>query len=64
MLLDDSHITSRLIFFPPKHNSGLKELEGREVCCYSISAKNNVNIEITLQWLIKHSKSASTASAV
>lgn len=43
---------------------GLKELEGREVCCYSISAKNNVNIEITLQWLIKHSKSASTASAV
>jgi len=43
---------------------GLKELEGREVCCYSISAKNNVCIDTTLQWLIKHSKSASTASAV
>eukprot|EP00727_Mastigamoeba_balamuthi_P011128 m51a1_g6638 putative adp-ribosylation factor-like protein 8b (189) ;mRNA; r:106254-107292 len=35
----------------------LKELTGREVCCYSISAKNSVNLEITLQWLIKHSKS-------
>jgi len=43
---------------------GLKEIEGREVCCYSISAKNNVCIDVTLQWLIKHSKSASTASAV
>ena len=30
---------------------------GREVCCYSISAKNSVNIDITLQWLIKHGKS-------
>ena len=37
---------------------GLKEIQGREVCCYSISAKNNVNIEITLDWLIKHSKSS------
>ena len=46
------------------NNRGLKELEGREVCCYSISAKNNVNIEMTLQWLIKHSKSASSSSAV
>jgi len=43
---------------------GLKDIEGREVCCYSISAKNNVCIDTTLQWLIKHSKSASTASAV
>jgi len=43
---------------------GLKDIEGREVCCYSISAKNNVCIDVTLQWLIKHSKSASTASAV
>jgi len=43
---------------------GLKDIEGREVCCYSISAKNNVAIDVTLQWLIKHSKSASTASAV
>ena len=35
----------------------LKKIEGREVCCYSISAKNSVNIDITLEWLIKHSHS-------
>mmetsp|Transcript_19383 Transcript_19383/g.31761 ORF Transcript_19383/g.31761 Transcript_19383/m.31761 type:complete len:186 (+) Transcript_19383:134-691(+) len=35
---------------------GLKEIQGREVCCYSISAKNVVNIDITLDWLIKHAK--------
>ncbi|EGC39712.1 arl8, ARF-like GTPase [Dictyostelium purpureum] len=33
----------------------LKNIVGREVCCYSISAKNSVNIDITLDWLIKHS---------
>jgi len=33
----------------------LKSIPGREVCCYSISAKNSVNIDITLDWLIKHS---------
>jgi len=32
----------------------LKAIQNREVCCYSISAKNSVNIDITLQWLIKH----------
>jgi len=37
----------------------LKAIGGREVCCYSISAKNQVNIDITLDWLIKHSKSSS-----
>jgi len=37
----------------------LKAIGGREVCCYSISAKNSVNIDITLDWLIKHSKSSS-----
>eukprot|EP01133_Synstelium_polycarpum_P012062 gene12062-14113_t len=35
----------------------LKSIVGREVCCYSISAKNSVNIDITLEWLIKHSSS-------
>eukprot|EP01111_Echinosteliopsis_oligospora_P010329 TRINITY_DN318_c0_g1_i1.p1 TRINITY_DN318_c0_g1~~TRINITY_DN318_c0_g1_i1.p1 ORF type:complete len:187 (+),score=48.17 TRINITY_DN318_c0_g1_i1:71-631(+) len=35
----------------------LKNIPGREVCCYSISAKNSVNIDITLEWLIKHSAS-------
>jgi len=34
----------------------LKSLSGREVCCYSISAKNQVNIDVTIDWLIKHSK--------
>jgi len=32
----------------------LKSISGnREICCYSISAKNYVNIDITLQWLTK-----------
>eukprot|EP00842_Homolaphlyctis_polyrhiza_P003876 jgi/Hompol1/448/HPOL_004195-RA len=32
----------------------LKSITQREVSCYSISAKNQVNIDITLQWLMKH----------
>eukprot|EP01132_Coremiostelium_polycephalum_P005612 gene5612-6984_t len=36
----------------------LKSILGREVCCYSISAKNSVNIDKTLEWLIKHSTPA------
>jgi len=35
---------------------GLKEVTGREVCCYSISAKEQRNIDITMEWLMKHSK--------
>jgi ADP-ribosylation factor-like protein 8 len=45
---------------PKKKNNRRRELNsitGREVCCYSISAKNNVNIDITLDWLIKHADS-------
>ena len=38
-------------------SSDLKSIQNREVCCYSISAKNQVNIDITMQWLIKHAKS-------
>lgn len=34
----------------------LKQIASREVSCYSISAKNQVNIDITLQWLIKKGK--------
>ncbi|KAG2180270.1 hypothetical protein INT43_004059 [Umbelopsis isabellina] len=34
----------------------LKTITNREVSCYSISAKNQVNIDITLQWLIKKGK--------
>jgi len=33
----------------------LKSITNREVCCFSISAKDGVNIDITLDWLIKHS---------
>ena len=35
---------------------GLKSIAEREVCCYSISCKSSVNIDITLKWLIQHSK--------
>jgi ADP-ribosylation factor-like protein 8 len=34
----------------------LKALTNREVCCYSISGKNATNIDITMDWLIKHSQ--------
>jgi len=36
----------------------LSAIQNREICCYSISCKEKDNIEITLQWLIQHSKSA------
>jgi len=38
----------------------LKTLANREVCCYSISAKNTINIDITMDWLIKHSQTAAS----
>eukprot|EP00475_Leptophrys_vorax_P017945 TRINITY_DN2450_c0_g1_i1.p1 TRINITY_DN2450_c0_g1~~TRINITY_DN2450_c0_g1_i1.p1 ORF type:complete len:136 (-),score=47.73 TRINITY_DN2450_c0_g1_i1:98-505(-) len=34
----------------------LDKLKDREVAYYSISCKNSVNIDMTLQWLIAHSK--------
>lgn len=46
---------------------GLREINNHEVSVYSISAKNRVNIDVTLQWLIDHGSkktSASTAAAV
>lgn len=46
---------------------GLKDIQNHEVSVYSISAKNSVNIDVTLQWLIDHGTkktSASTAAAV
>eukprot|EP00741_Cyanophora_paradoxa_P022057 tig00021433_g21292.t1 len=33
---------------------GLKSIGGRDVACYSISAKHAVNIEPVLDWLIQH----------
>ena len=38
----------------------LRELQGRELCCYSISAKNFNNIDITMEWLVKHAKKPSS----
>lgn len=35
---------------------GLATIATQEVSCYSISAKNQVNIDITLQWLMRHAK--------
>lgn len=37
--------------------AALQSLTGREVCCYSISCKQQNNIDITLEWLTKHAKS-------
>lgn len=42
---------------------GLAAITTQEVSCYSVSAKNQTNIDITLQWLIKHSKGNVTANA-
>ncbi|KAL3081066.1 hypothetical protein niasHS_000610 [Heterodera schachtii] len=36
----------------------LESIQNREICCYSISCKEKSNIDITLQWLIQHSKTA------
>lgn len=40
-------------------NRNLSSIQDREICCYSISCKEKDNIDITLQWLIQHSKSQS-----
>lgn len=34
----------------------LQSLRDREVCLYSISCKKQKNIDITLDWLVRHSK--------
>ncbi|VDN07954.1 unnamed protein product [Thelazia callipaeda] len=39
----------------------LSAIQNREICCYSISCKEKDNIDITLQWLIQHSKGRSDA---
>ncbi|VDD96578.1 unnamed protein product [Enterobius vermicularis] len=36
----------------------LSAIQNREICCYSISCKEKDNIDITLQWLIAHSKNS------
>ncbi|KAM7279387.1 hypothetical protein ACFE04_006521 [Oxalis oulophora] len=37
---------------------GLELITEREVCCYMISCKDSVNIDVVIDWLIKHSKTA------
>lgn len=34
----------------------LSSITDREVCCYMISCKDSVNIDVVIDWLIKHSK--------
>ncbi|RDD47094.1 ADP-ribosylation factor-like protein 8B-A [Trichoplax sp. H2] len=46
--LDEKELINRL---------NLAAIEDREVCCYSISCKERINLDITLQWLIRHAKS-------
>uniref|UniRef100_A0ACB8EI51 ADP-ribosylation factor-like protein 8B-A n=1 Tax=Sphaerodactylus townsendi TaxID=933632 RepID=A0ACB8EI51_9SAUR len=41
----------------PSALRNLAAIQDREICCYSISCKEKDNIDITLQWLIQHSKS-------
>ncbi|EFJ07633.1 ARF-like GTPase [Selaginella moellendorffii] len=37
----------------------LQSLADREVSCYMISCKNSTNIEVVIEWLVKHSKTKS-----
>ncbi|KAJ6796897.1 putative ADP-ribosylation factor-like protein 8A [Iris pallida] len=37
---------------------GLEHIMDREVCCYMISCKESVNIDVVIDWLIKHSRTA------
>lgn len=46
--LDEKELVERL---------NLASIQDREICCYSVSCKEKDNIDITLQWLIQHSKS-------
>lgn len=38
---------------------GLAGLNDREVACYTISCKNSTNIDVVIDWLVKHSKTKS-----
>jgi ADP-ribosylation factor-like protein 8 len=44
----------RSLEHPPA--SGENSSVPREIACYSISAKNKTNIDVTLEWLIAHGK--------
>uniref|UniRef100_A0A7N6AF87 ADP-ribosylation factor-like 8Bb n=1 Tax=Anabas testudineus TaxID=64144 RepID=A0A7N6AF87_ANATE len=49
--------TSYLLCFVHCFYRNLSAIQDREICCYSVSCKEKDNIDITLQWLIQHSKS-------
>ncbi|KCV68573.1 ADP-ribosylation factor-like protein 8B [Fonticula alba] len=36
---------------------GLQDISNREISCYSISARNQVNLDTTLNWLTRHAES-------
>ncbi|XP_074565199.1 ADP-ribosylation factor-like protein 8c [Curcuma longa] len=36
----------------------LEDIKDREVCCYMISCKESVNIDVVIDWLIKHARKA------
>lgn len=35
---------------------GIKTIKDRELCCYMISCKDSINIDVVIDWLIKHLK--------
>eukprot|EP00252_Welwitschia_mirabilis_P025909 TRINITY_DN8269_c0_g1_i1.p1 TRINITY_DN8269_c0_g1~~TRINITY_DN8269_c0_g1_i1.p1 ORF type:complete len:185 (+),score=38.52 TRINITY_DN8269_c0_g1_i1:242-796(+) len=37
----------------------LQSITDREVCCYMVSCKNSTNIDVVIDWLVKHSKTKS-----
>eukprot|EP00897_Mesotaenium_endlicherianum_P006714 jgi/Mesen1/6070/ME000031S05338 len=37
----------------------LRSITDREVCCYAVSCKNSTNIDIVIDWLVKHAKTKS-----
>uniref|UniRef100_A0A3Q3J0B3 ADP-ribosylation factor-like 8Bb n=1 Tax=Monopterus albus TaxID=43700 RepID=A0A3Q3J0B3_MONAL len=50
-------VRSQLYSLDQKLVMNLSAIQDREICCYSVSCKEKDNIDITLQWLIQHSKS-------
>ncbi|KAK8937547.1 GTP-binding protein SAR2 [Platanthera guangdongensis] len=41
---------------------GLEHIKDREVFCYMISCKDSINIDVVMDWLIKHSRRAPPSS--
>ena len=56
-VIDKMYVFCILIYYLLIIFRELRSITNREVSCYSVSAKNQVNIDLTLQWLIKHASS-------